>query len=336
MESNINFNAIEAYSKTFTDKVCDAYFEKKEHISGEEILELTPIKQINLFAIYELFKRWKQETEDMKSPYFDYEHKAVREALHKYMNVLSKHISVDDNNFKRLFNSAVQKTLLLIFSPYEYFKIEINDPDKPRLKFKELKELKKYVKINQHLLNAYIERFEREGIEEIFNDTAVRLFDEVCEKIKETPEDFEKFQKQFDDILPLDINQFYDAPAPSPPPAEPVTGEDPSKSKKEKASHKTLNDVLQKDQKTFADDKQFRKIEGIKKNITINQRFMFVNELFRGDVEEFETAVGHLDNCDDYEEAMKYVQQNLLGAKGWDEEREEVREFIDIVDKRFS
>lgn len=338
MESNINFSAIETYCDKLSDKLCNDFFNKKNKINGGEILSLTEIKQLNFFIVYELFKKWKVETDKLKSPFFDYDSPEVQKALTKFLNVLSKNILVDKDHFKPLLKDATKKSVLLIFSPYEYFKIEFDDPEKARLKYEELIELKKYLKVNQHLLNAYIKRFEEEGIEEIFNDNAIRIFDEVCENIKETPEDFEPFHELFNKIVPLDLDKFYTEQPKNTAPKDKKEEKDTSakKSPKEEVSDKkTLNDFLQKPSQTLADEHQHKQIQGIKKNITINQRFMFVNELFKGDADEFESVVNFLDNCNSWNEAMDFVKQNYVEGKGWDEESEEVQEFMEILDKRF-
>ncbi len=91
----------------------------------------------------------------------------------------------------------------MIFSPYEFFLQEINNPDFKQVSIQDLKDLQKYIKVNEHLLNTYIKKFENEGIEAVFNDDAVRMFNEVVESTGETPEEFDMFLKQFSEVLPL-------------------------------------------------------------------------------------------------------------------------------------
>jgi len=54
-----------------------------------------------------------------------------------------------------------------------------------------------------------------------------------------------------------------------------------------------------------------RKIEHIKNAITINQRFVFIRELFNGDIQKYEDAIQQLDTCNSIEEAEK-IMQNLF------------------------
>lgn len=331
MESNVNFKSIEQYCITFSNIIVGKSFDNRTKISGQEILKVTSIKQLNLFIIYELFKKWKEETENLKSPYFNYDNPDVQNDLKKFLNTLSKNISVEESDFLQFCTTATLKTILLIFSPYEFFKQEFNQTHNSRLKFDDLIELKKYLRINQHLLTAYIERFESESIQEIFNEDAIAIFDEVCESLEETPEDITSYVDEFSKICSLNIDDFY---------SEQVVlqfedGEE-ANSGDSIVESKTLNDLLQKESETLADKHQKKKIDGLKKNITINQRIMFVKNLFDGDVDEFESIVSFIDNCSEKQEAMDFVNHNCIDAKNWDKDSEEVQEFVEIVDNRFS
>jgi hypothetical protein len=81
MESAINNHYIKSYAETYADQIVQIFFETKDRIRGEEILELTNLKQINLFIIKRLMEQWKTETEKLKSPFFNYEDDAVRAKL---------------------------------------------------------------------------------------------------------------------------------------------------------------------------------------------------------------------------------------------------------------
>lgn len=332
MESNINFTEISKYSKSFADSAIDHFFENKSNINGEEILNFTPVQQVNLFIIYELLNLWKEENRKLESPYFDYSSSEVQEALKKLMNSLSRNIRIKSEDLKPLLLNATEKALLLIFSPYQFYKNEIDRPEKAKLKFAQLEELKKYVKVNKHLLIHYIDRLNAENIEEIFNDDAIRIFDEVCENMKESPDDFESFIPQFSKVAPLNINLFY---------RESEEGQIHSKHYEEQEGDvvvpeiNSLNETWHKEVETLADIHEKRQIDGIRKNITINQRFMFVNELFEGNADEFESVVNFLDNCDKKADAIGFIEANCIEAKGWDRTTEEVQEFILIINKRF-
>lgn len=338
MESNINHKVIDSYSKSFTDILIKKYFKKKTKIKGEEILSFCEIKQINYFVLKILFDKWKTEINNLKSPYFDYESAEVQKSVQSLMNVLSKNILVDKEDFRSLLEEAVYKTILLIFSPYEYYLQEINKPTYQQISIGDLKAIQKYIKINGHLLNTYIEKFNSDGIQAVFNDDAVRIFDEVCESIKETPEDFESYHFELSKVMDLDLNEVYSQ-------SDNIVKEyfeDDSEAdsdninEKFKTTKQTLLDTLASDKKeAIIDIHEKKPLDGIKKSITINQRFMFENDLFNGDKGEFEMVVNYLDNCASNQDAMEFINENYVEKKNWDLEKEEVVEFFSVINKRF-
>jgi hypothetical protein len=254
------------------------------------------------------------------------------------MNVLSKNIYILKEDFRPILEEAIYKTILLVFSPYEFYLQEINKPTFQQVSVADLHAIQKYVKINGHLLSAYIARFESDGIQAVFNDEAVRIFDEVCESIKDTPEDFEQYHAAFSNFIPLDLNEVYSQP-------DDVVNEyidedeiqlPDSLNEKFKTPKKTLLDTLGAEKKeAIIDIHEKKPLEGIKKNITINQRFMFERDLFNGDKDEFEMVVNYLDNCKNNREAMEFIQQNYVEKKNWDLEKVEVIEFFSVINKRF-
>lgn len=336
MESNINHQLINSYSKSFAKEHINDFFKKKSSITGEEILNFSEIKQINYFILKILFEKWKSEFNTLKSPYFDYKNEKVQKAVNTFMNVLSKNILVSKEDFRLLLEEATYKTILLIFSPYEYYLQEINNPTYQQISTNDLYAIQKYVKINGHLLQAYIDRFNSEGIQAVFNEEAVRIFDEVCETIKETPEDFDAYQQEFSKVLVLDLNEVYSDDSNK----ESVETNDKHESvninEKFKSKNQTLLDTLSTEKKEAIIDIQEKKpLKGIKKSITINQRFMFEADLFNGDKDEFEMVVNYLDNCTSNKEAMEFINENYVQKKNWDLKKEEVIEFFSVINTCF-
>ncbi len=88
MESKLNKEALLKFGEAFSDKVMEGSFGSSETISGAEILNLTPVKQINLFIIKDLFQTWRKEISKLKSPFFDYGSKSVQGALNELIMVL--------------------------------------------------------------------------------------------------------------------------------------------------------------------------------------------------------------------------------------------------------
>jgi len=339
MEGNINHQLINSYSKTAAKSLIKVFFKGKSPIKGTEILSFCEVKQVNLFVVKVIFEKWKTEFDQLRSPYFDYQSEDVLLAAKRFMNALSKNILIEKKAFQPLLEEAIYKTVLLIFSPYEYYLQEINKPVFQQLSIMDLTDMQKYVKINGHLLQAYIDRFNSDGIQAVFNDDAVRIFDEVCENIKETPEDFEQYHNAFNKIFPLDINDVYsqsDDIAKEFEEDEVGTADSENINEKFKSEQKTLLDTLPaENSEKIIDLHEKKPVEGIKQSITINQRFMFEKDLFNGDKNEFEMVINYLDNCKTRVEALEFVNENYAVKKKWDKDKEEVVEFFGIIDKRF-
>ena len=98
----------------------------------------------------------------------------------------------------------------------------------------------------------------------------------------------------------------------------------------------TLVDELKKEPaSTVLDFHQKQKIDSIKKNISIQQRFRFVRELFSENDELFIEVIEFLDNCSSNEEAISYINEKFLSSGQWNGEDEAVEEFLSVVNKKF-
>src|SRR6187402_755554 len=85
MDEKISLEAIALYGDAYAENVLKGFFSSKDRITGSEILSLCNVQQVNLFVVRELFRAWKEETKRLKSPYFDYEHPEVKEALDNFI-----------------------------------------------------------------------------------------------------------------------------------------------------------------------------------------------------------------------------------------------------------
>ena len=340
MENRLNREGIKKYSERFTRTIAKAYFKDKQRISGQEILELEPIRQINLFVIKNLFKEWQKETGKLKSQYFDYQNAEVNAALKEFMNILSRHISIDKKDFIPLYQSATEETVLLIFSPYDFYThiLKRNDDS---MDMEDLKRVLKYVKVNRHLWQALIEKVEEQNIVSIDQNNLPQLLDNVFASIDDTPEDIEEYLREFTAVVPLTENDIYtedsgisqtSTASDSVDSRTPLTDVDTVTWEVENTS-KTLHDELAvKQSTTIADIHAKRKISNINENITLNQRFMFINTLFNGDDSLFSEVLNVLERKQSYQEAIQFLGDEF---PHWDMEAEEVQEFIEIIGKRY-
>jgi len=318
MDEKISLEAIALYSDAFAEKVLNRFFEKKKSITGKEILTLCDVQQVNLFVIRELFRTWREETRKLKSPYFDYEHAEVKEALELYMGVLSQHIVIDRAHFSPLLKKAVSATLLVIFNPYDYFSVLISGTNN-KLDVATFREEIKYLKVNKAPLERLLQKLHELEVSEISGNEAFGILDQILEEVNFTPEDVEPYFAQFSKIEKLSPDTFY------------IKKPEPQKASE--TQPKVVEEGHKGDKKqkaTLAEN--FQKINSIKDRLTINQKFMFTKVLFNGDFELFTKAIEEIDRQASIAGAQKYLSQF---EDEWDRESEEYLEFIEIIEKRF-
>lgn len=347
MDEKISLEAISLYGDAYAEKVLKGFFSAKEKITGKEILSLCTIQQVNLFIIRELFKSWKEETKKLKSSYFDYEDKDVKEAMDNFMGILSQHISIDQAHFNPLLKKAVSQTLLVVFDPYDFFSMIISGKNN-KLEVTSFREEIKYLKVNKAPLEKLMQRLDEKNIVEIPGNEAFAVLDQILEEVNFTPEDIESYIENFSAVVPLDPNKFYvtknSEPAVKEAPIKEII-EPPAKTDlppqrinqpkanvvQQQATQKiSINDKLNTSRPVMAGN--FQRISKIKDSLTINQKFMFTKVLFHGDFELFSKAIDDLDRLENIRGAMNYLEENY---GDWDQESEEFHEFMELVDKRF-
>jgi hypothetical protein len=376
--------AVEEYSKAFTKKLCAAFFQDQEIIVGKQIVSFTAIYQVNLFILYKLFDRWQQETAKLRSPYFDYSHPEVQQALSLYMNTLSRHIAIRQEEFEPLVIRSVSDTLKLVLTPHDFFRGQLTH--NPVVKVSRLREMLKYLHINKALLKQLTDSLESAFGEEIEWAKAVTLWDELYQHLRLTVEPSEPVIDLFNKKVLLHVDDLRENPRvqfPMPTftptdslfdselldrltnasqPGFPSTtelgiginkddafnssqtthtlhndaSEDVSLPLHEKFGSRQpiLNEKFEENVSENFLNKQL-KINSIHNAISLNQKFIFVGDLFGGDVTQFQSWVEVLDRASSKEEALQFIHENIASKYGWDFGTEAVQEFMEIVERRF-
>ncbi|MEN9394242.1 MAG: hypothetical protein RL362_463 [Bacteroidota bacterium] len=96
----------------------------------------------------------------------------------------------------------------------------------------------------------------------------------------------------------------------------------------------SLNEILaqQQTQHTILKALEKAPIEDLKKSITMNQRFQFARELFKGDSEQYELSISELNNASS-EKAME-IFENMKRKWGWDTTSIAFIELEELVQRR--
>lgn len=326
MENKLNKLALEQYAKKYTEILTDNLFASRTSISGKEIIEEIPVRQVGLFVLYNLFKIWKLEMLQLKSPYFDYESKDVKLKLTELMNLLSKSISIAREDFEPLFNKSVEQTLLLILSPLKYYEELVDSFDGIPPSMDEVKDLQRFVKVNSDMRDALLTAWAS-------NYTNDEIFDKAFEGLSEPPEEVSSLISPFNELLTLDLTSIWDDVEEE---VEPdlIEEEDEGEDVEFKTIHTQFSDEKGE---ILADSFGFESSQSSLKSIlTINQKFMFVNDLFDGSTEDFNNVIEFLDTCDTKDVVLKFIHTNYIERGSWKEEAPQVKEFFVLIDKKFS
>ena len=144
------------FLQSILKKITNNSLIKNEQFSGKEILEYTDTYQVNLFILKNIFIEWEQSIEKNKSSYFNYDNEEVRSIYREYSNILSKNISINNNQINDLAIDAIQDYILLILKPYEFFTKEFEKFEN-KISIKKIKIRKKYYKINDSIYSHIID-----------------------------------------------------------------------------------------------------------------------------------------------------------------------------------
>lgn len=97
----------------------------------------------------------------------------------------------------------------------------------------------------------------------------------------------------------------------------------------------SLNDKLKANKTELFDSLKEAPIRDLKKAIGINDKFLFINELFRGDEVMYERSIKTINGFSIYPEAEYWIKRELKLKLGWDDRNEIVKQFDQLVKRRF-
>lgn len=83
-------------------------------------------------------------------------------------------------------------------------------------------------------------------------------------------------------------------------------------------------------------EERTRTAKTLSESIALNDKFIFVRELFGNQFNEYENALRHLDNLNGFNEAEQYCRQYLEERFRWNERTANAEKFYALLDKRFN
>lgn len=103
---------------------------------------------------------------------------------------------------------------------------------------------------------------------------------------------------------------------------------------KDDSLHKRIS--LDKEDKSIGEQMQNQPIASLKDAIGINEKFLFINELFDGDIQDYQHAIAKLNDMENAKAAFEYL--NVLGVEqSWDGTRsaDTIEKLAQLVHRRY-
>lgn len=97
-----------------------------------------------------------------------------------------------------------------------------------------------------------------------------------------------------------------------------------------------LNDRLKQDKKELAHVLKDAPVKDLRKAIGVNDKFVFISELFRGDEQMYERSIKTINTFHILAEAEYWMNRELKVKLGWNDNKETVQHFYQLVRRRFS
>ncbi|MBC7888622.1 MAG: hypothetical protein H7Z13_12145 [Ferruginibacter sp.] len=128
---------------------------------------------------------------------------------------------------------------------------------------------------------------------------------------------------------------------------EPEEDDIPTLNHQETGRGKEINETVAEEAASVNDSLKEKKIEvsetltglpvkDLKKAIGINDRFLYINDLFRGDEVMYERSIKTINSFSIWPEAEYWIRRELKTKLGWTDDNETVKQFDQLVKRRFS
>jgi hypothetical protein len=98
----------------------------------------------------------------------------------------------------------------------------------------------------------------------------------------------------------------------------------------------SINEKLREEKTELGNTLHDTPVKDLKKAIGINDRYLFINELFRGDETRYERSIKTINSFNILPEAEFWIRRELKVKFGWNEKSEAVALFDQLVKRRFS
>lgn len=313
MENKLNRAIVEQYAQRVSTKLLLDRYSTISVLGGRELVTFSEIEQINYFILKNIFLLWKEESEKLKMEgLFDYHHEEVRAATTAYMNVLSNHILVSKERLTPLLQKSIEETIFLTLSPHQYFFQYFFESDtSEKISMEDLKSKIKYIKLHKSIFDALLLKLESYRIQHFAKIEIQNYFNELYFSFQIKTEEVEAVLSRLNTLSQVPTEELLRGQAYSAP--------------SEPNPVKLYEKHAEKQIKIASKSNLYKPLK-----ISLNQRIMFLKNLFDNDEEMLRNTLARIEACSSHEHALE-----ILDYYRWDKEDDVVAEFYDIVRIKF-
>lgn len=99
----------------------------------------------------------------------------------------------------------------------------------------------------------------------------------------------------------------------------------------------SVNEKLAVEKKTSVAEKlQQSKIDDLRTVIGINQKFLFMNDLFEGEKSHYDNVIDKINSLQSKNEVINFIDNEIVSKYNWDEGDESVQAFRALIDRKFA
>jgi len=151
MKYKLDISFLENYARQYAKVVCDGLFAVYDAVTGEKLVSVSPVSQVNQLLIEHIFSSWQLEAQRIQSPIFNYQATEVQTAFREFMNLLVRHIRMERSYFEPILTRAVYDTILFLLAPEQFLRKFVGEKSWE----KEIKPALRYLKFHPELIEKW-------------------------------------------------------------------------------------------------------------------------------------------------------------------------------------
>ena len=317
MSHKVSPETLKNYSEEFCATVLRQAYAYKQVLNGQDLLNLTPIKQINQNIVSRLSVYWNSQIQGFKSPYFDFSNPKIQEAIKQFSAAVSQHITLQQEHLKPWLQEAVDKALL----PFE--DVTSLTPEL-ELRLNQFSQILPLVLFNEEE-TAVEEQQEFAESSFSFFDFAETTSTAATETIAQE-QVIEPMRDIVQESPDKHINEVIES---TPETSLPTVTEPIQYTSTKRIEFNALAGEMLYSNVNF-------RIDSIANNIPLNLRFMFISQLFNGDFNAFKDVVELLDNAGSFDSVKKLIEEQIIPQYNWDINSDAAKEILSLVKRRYA